>query len=370
MRRSVCAIVTVALVVITGRMASADALEDRVVAACGRLYIEGISAEIAAAEVGREGVPVLLRLLADPAFRRRDNVVAFLWHLGGPESTDALVHAIESPAGSVDAPEEDRALLLAPQALGHIARRGDARALEALLAMTDPDGDGGAIGRSAVRGRDAARYRRDLRERAYRGLAVSNAPAARTRLADLAKGRRAAADPARARAAREALGSSDAASSGTSSDTVVSPPAAVEPLLDGQARAHDTPITYSNHVDMGASGMRDRDLDHILASASLALGRADFSGDVSCCVELHRSGTAGTFGTSGDGLDVIDDQPDFYAVVGSDGRRAHVVRAILWCGGTLPNVLGCANLGGSAWQSFGLDSMHWSGRTSTGTTQV
>ena len=108
-------------------------------------YYHGITAELAGERIGVEGVPALLRLLADPAFPRRDNVVAFLGYLGSGETTNGLLRFLSAPPASVSVPEEDRALLLLPQSLGHIASRGEPRALEALLAMTAPGSDGGAL---------------------------------------------------------------------------------------------------------------------------------------------------------------------------------------------------------------------------------
>ena len=90
-------------------------------------YYHGITAELAHERIGVEGVPALLRLLADPAFARRDNVVAFLTYLGAGESTTALLEVLASPPAPVTVPEEDRALLLLPQALV-TSRRGASRA--------------------------------------------------------------------------------------------------------------------------------------------------------------------------------------------------------------------------------------------------
>ena len=63
-------------------------------------------------------------------------MVAFLGFLGGVETTDGLLRFLAAPPAPMTVPEEDRALLLSPQSLGHIASRGEPRALEALLVMT------------------------------------------------------------------------------------------------------------------------------------------------------------------------------------------------------------------------------------------
>ena len=114
-------------------------------------YYHGITAELAQERIGPQGVPALLELLADPSFPRRDNVVAFLTYLGAGESTSALLEVLASPPAPVTLPEEDRALLLLPQALGHIAARGEPRALEALLEMTAAGSNGGVLAAAASR---------------------------------------------------------------------------------------------------------------------------------------------------------------------------------------------------------------------------
>ena len=100
--------------------------------AARRIYVHGMTAEIAADEIGPSGVPALLRLLEDASFPRRDNVVAFLAYLGGRETTAPLEQLLARgvPRG---VPEEERARLLVPHALGRIAGRGDTAALDALL---------------------------------------------------------------------------------------------------------------------------------------------------------------------------------------------------------------------------------------------
>src|SRR5690349_16933294 len=148
-------LVAVALLLLVARPGRATTLDERVTEACLRLYVHGVSAAIAQREVGSEGVPTLLRLLADPTFPRRDNVVAFLWQLASGEATDGLVALLAAPPASPDDPNEDRALRMAPEALGQIAGRGDAKALDVLLAMTEPGGTGGPLAATTLSGRDA-----------------------------------------------------------------------------------------------------------------------------------------------------------------------------------------------------------------------
>ena len=103
------------------------------------------------------------------------------------------------------------------------------------------------------------------------------------------------------------------------------------------------PISYANHPDV-PDPMTNRRADDILKAASLHLGRADFSTDVACCAGMQRSGNAASFGSAGDGLDVIDDEAEFYAVINHTAGRVKIVRLINYCAGSAPgsNVLGCS----------------------------
>ncbi len=325
-----------------GRIARAE----RVVEAMLGTYVHGVTPELAAELVGAAGVPTLVDLLEDPAFPRRDNVVAFLAHLGDAGGTAALVAFLERSPVDADVPEEDRSLLLAPQALGHIASRGDAGALDALLAMTAPDADGGPLGAAAARGRNAGRLRGDLLRMALRGLALSRTAAGRSRLQGLAERRsrppRDLADaPDAAAQALELLAELDAGVAPASPEPAIRPRVA-----DTQPRTHDSGLTYANHPDV-TNPMDDARLDDVLAFGSLRAGRADFTADVACCVLFSRSGGAQTVGSSGDGLDIIDTGGELDAVLDDPVARFKVVRAINNCGGPGMNIIGCASTPGN-----------------------
>ena len=335
------------------------ALEPRVVDAALQFYVHGVTPELAAELVGAEGVPTLHALLRDPAFPRRENVIAFLAHLGGAESTAALLAFFESP-GDPAIPEEDRALLLAPQALGHLAQRGDQGALTALLEMTGPDAAGGPLAAAAARGRDPRALRRDLLRMALRGLALSRQPAAAARLRALAERRtpppRDFADAATAAAA--AVDLMTELESGSGQTTAIVPRTA-----DMQTRTHESGITYANHPDL-PDPMGDARLDALLDLMSLRAGRADFAGDVGCCVLLARSGSAQTFGTAGDGLDIIDSGSEENAVMNDPIARVKVVRAIHSCGGPGMAIGGCAWIGGDGialvrWSNIDTEAVIW-----------
>lgn len=331
--------------------ATAGGDAERVRAACLRTYMHGMTAEIAAQEVGARGVPALLDLLADPTFPRRDNVVAFLTYLGADDAVDPLVGYLAAPVAGVAAPEEDRAVLLAPQALGHIASRGHRRALDALLSMTAGD-DGGVLAETAARSTRPAALLGDLQSMAYRGLAFSHATAATDRLAAIADERTPRRDRRLPRAARSALAL--AAEPATSAPAEESTPP-VSAALDIQPRVHTTPLTYANHVDV-VDPMTDARLDEVLALSSLRIGRQDFTGDTACCVTFQRAAPGGTFGTPGDGLDTIDDVTELSTALSDPSGRMKVVRAINWCGGAGTNIIGCGYTPG-----YGAAVVRWSG---------
>lgn len=380
-RRAAALAVCLGLAVLAARSAPAATLEEEIAAAALVTYVHGMTAEIAADAIGAEGVSVLLRLLADPAFPRRDNLVAFLTYLGGDETTEALLGFLRRPPASPRVPEEDRALLLAPQALGRIAARGHGRALDALLAMTADGGQGGVLAAAASRSDDPARLRDDLLEMALRGLGFSGAGEAAARLDDIAAGRVVPASGGRdlrgaAARARELLG--DVAPAGVSTpavpvgplgeglDGAASPPlaaATVASASDSQSAAHDSRLDYANHPAL-TSPMSDTRLDDLLREGSVRVGRSDFAADVACCVEYSRKGAVKTFGSAGDGLDVIDTDSELVSVLNNPAARFKVVRAINYCGGPGTNIIGCAWVGGNGAavvraSSLGVEAVLW-----------
>ena len=323
--------------------------------AASRLYVHGITKDVALAEVGYDGVPHLLDLLADPNFARRDNVVSFLLHLGSAETTPKLVELLEAPPADVTRPEEDRALLVAPHALGQIAERGDDEALTALLRITGRRGSKRLLAR-ARRNADQTRQalRDDLVEMAIMGLAASKRPEARERLRAFASGEREVRLNGRdiKRRAAVALDRLEGLK-----------PRALNPgrnngaslqALDINPTQHSSALTWGLHPDV-PDPMTETRLDQVLQDASLRMGREDFPGDVACCASIRRSGSAVTIGWSGDGLDVIEDSEE-YSAVGSFGSYANVVRLIQFCGVPYPGgVLGCG--GGSGMTMIRLSNL-------------
>ena len=344
----------------------ASELRDRVTEAALQTYVHGMTAEIAEQEFGSGAVPVLLELLHDRRFPRRDNVVAALAFLGGDESVDALQAMLRQPPRPPEDPVEDRALLLVPQALGQISGRGHRAALRVLLRSTRHGGNGGVLAAAAASARDPERYRDDLLEGALRGLAYAGSGPAHRRLEAVAGG---SVRPAEGRdlrgRAKQALelfavvGGGAAPSSlstgeGRRADggaTVLSdemleltPPA--ENLVDTTHTAvRVSQLNYANHVNV-TNPMTDARVDAILGATSRTMGRADFAEDVACCAGAQRTGSGTVFGTSTDGRDIIDDNTELNAVLNNSIARVKVVRAINYCGGPGTNIIGCAWIGG------------------------
>jgi hypothetical protein len=340
---------------------AADARRDRVVAAALKTYIHGMSSEIAQREIAAGDVPILLELLADGAFPRRDNVVAFLAYLGGDDAAQALSDFLRQPPADVEAAVEDRALLLAPHALGHMARRGSGRAAGELLAITRNGENGGVLAGAAARSSRANEMRDDLLESAVRALGHANTAAARTRLSDIATGRTVPAPRGRslARVALDALaeaGGGDSISSNDASPNVDDATAAEslgelgsESLPEAfveQGGVDDSALDYANHVNV-TNPMTDARLDAILADASMRVGRDDFDTDVGCCVTFSRQGSQRSFGSNGDGLDVIDTSSEVSTVLSHSSARVKVVRLINYCGSAGTNIIGCGWIGGN-----------------------
>jgi len=337
-------------------------LENRVREAALADYIHGMTAEIARKEIGTAGVPELLKLLHDPSYPRRDNVVAFLTYLGGAETVSALERFLAAPPSSPSIPEEDRALLLAPQALGMIAARGGRPALDALMAMTADGGGGGVLAEAAARGERPQALLQDLLEMALLGLAYSGDPAARRRIEDIRAGRVRPVPGGRSldRGAEAALELFDRRSnpdavkeraqdpSGAALDGSSTEQGASAAVADTSTTSHHHFLSYANHVDHN-DPMTDARLDTVLTDGWKRVRLADFSTDVACCNTFGRKGTGLIFGTPGDGLDTIDSFGEQLAVVDNNIARIKVVRIINFCGAPGTNIIGCGEVSGNSY---------------------
>jgi hypothetical protein len=357
--------------------AGADLADDAAVRkALLATYVHGLTDEEARRHLGLGHVPAILRALGDPAFPRRDNAVAFLGHLADERAVAGLVDFFASPPASRASPDEERARLTLPVALGHLAGRGSGAALGRLLELSRPEGAALLGGAAAGSSRPEA-LRNELFEMALRGLALSCAPSAAARLRQIEDGSGPPpplpAAPAGHRAPAAAAtrnlqlmrewcagappGRQAAPPSGPAGavqvDGATAPGAAgagqtpEAGVLDSHPTVDDAGITYANHVDLSA-GMTDADLDGLLRGGSLRAGRAEFDVDVACCATISRAGSGVSFGAAGDGLDVIESAFELDEVFDDPAARAKVVRAIFYCGRVVTNASGCGRIAGDS----------------------
>ncbi len=275
----------------------AGSLQERVHEAALVSWIHGMTAEIAEREVGTVGVPYLLELLQDPDFERRDNVVAFLTFLANDGDAAAIADYLDHPPVRNDSPEEFRARLIVPEALGRIAARGGPVAADILRRMNeDPD---------------VARMK-ELAEQVKYGLSLIDG------------------------------------------NTEVEPapgdpldPGHPAPLsLDPNPAHHVHDLTYSNHVATN-NPITDAEVDEALEHITQVVATQNASNDTACCIEYVRTQPGAQFGSPGDGLDVIQNGAELNAVINNPSGRIKVVDYIGYCGGPGNNILGCAETPGN-----------------------
>jgi len=290
--------------------ALAETVRERVRGNSLLTYVHGIDADLARRQIGAEGVPYLLELLRDRDFPRRDNVVAFLAYLADDVHAPALVELFEHPPAGIDRPEEYRARLMVAEALGRIAARGGIQARALLQAMrSDPRVEA----RSGVD--QMIDYGLQLAAGAPQGPAASGAgPAIDAR-----------------------AGTDD------QQDQESTDPNPNIHRLNITAGVSAAGKTYANHVDTDSKIADDR-VDDLLASAGLVMATDSTAGslvDVACCIQLQRVGAGVSFGSSGDGLDVITTSSEISQVLSNTVARFKVVDSIQYCGGPGSNIIGC-----------------------------
>ncbi len=124
----------------------------------------------------------------------------------------------------------------------------------------------------------------------------------------------------------------------------VSSPAQAAPDVD----LHE--LTWYVHVDLVDAGA-GRDLafweaaiDTAVTSANDLLEGPQGPVDAPCCTRFTRNVSVATFGSTGDGLDVIDSLADQTAIAShsSSGSAAYLVDSMTYCGGSSPSAIGCA----------------------------
>jgi len=302
----------VVLVVATAVCSSvvlAESLGEKVREAALVTYVHGINQEIADREIGPAGVPILLDLLRDPDFPRRDNVVAFLVYLAQDRDATALVSLLDNPPVDNDRPEEFRAKLMVPEALGHIAARGGVTARELLTRMEND---------SEVRSDPALAQQVDY------GLLIMDDQLELVEPEYPEPGEGQPFDP-----------------SG----------------IDGSPASHLIGMTYANHVDTNTP-MRNSDLDPALEDVSFIMNFEHAPEDMACCIKLEREGDNRSFGVPGDGLDVITTSAELSAVINNPISRVKVVDYIGWCGGPGSGIIGCGYTPGHGMVVVRMSSAH------------
>lgn len=120
--------------------------------------------------------------------------------------------------------------------------------------------------------------------------------------------------------------------------------AAANPEVD----LHD--LTWFVHVDLIDPGAGEdlaywtNVIEEAVESGNRLLVGRNGPTDTACCTKLGSSLSVTTFGTTLDGLDVIDSAADQNAIAatGGGGSRAFLVDSLTYCNGASPSAIGCA----------------------------
>lgn len=121
-------------------------------------------------------------------------------------------------------------------------------------------------------------------------------------------------------------------------------PAAANPEVD----LHD--LTWFVHVDLIDPGEGEdlaywtNVIEEAVESGNRLLVGRNGPADNACCTKLTNSVSVATFGTAGDGLDIVDSVTDQNAIAatGGTGSRAFLVDSLTYCNGSSPSAIGCA----------------------------
>lgn len=109
-------------------------------------------------------------------------------------------------------------------------------------------------------------------------------------------------------------------------------------------------LTWYVHVELIDAGA-GRDLaywqsviDAAVASANDLVEGRQGPFDRACCTRLDRTAPVATFGSVGDGRDVLDALSDqnFFNSAGGAGSNAFLIDSMTYCGGSAPTAIGCA----------------------------
>ena len=310
--------------------APSRAYEDRVKEFVRQEYVHGIPYD-KARSLGPAAIPILESMLSDSKEQAAwPNIVTTLGYVGNESSTEHLIDFLENRFQEEINPNQFRALLLAPPALGHLAQRGDRKAYSYLQELAAE----GLTGKRKFKWRFGS-YSGEvlslqMAEVAVNGIAVTGTSDARAfllRVEDSLKGDEREppssllpwtsdapmeeADTALKGNIDQGLALIDRIQNEGASKVFSSPqPPSPRSLPPGGATKDFSVLRY---FLLAFSNER---VDNILGRAStlLQINNQACPDEVACQISMRRIGGVGTFGTVGDGLFIIDDQQELNTV--------------------------------------------------------
>ena len=111
------------------------------------------------------------------------------------------------------------------------------------------------------------------------------------------------------------------------------------------APAPSSGVTHNLQVSrFSKTRLTDAQVDQIVTDMGSILQTQDGPTDVPCNISFVRDGAVGTFTT---GTGTINSRDDYLAVNRLPGN-VKVVNLINWCGGLIPNIIGCAPVPGDS----------------------
>ena len=120
---------------------------------------------------------------------------------------------------------------------------------------------------------------------------------------------------------------------------------------DTNARAGRQSLSFARHVD---TNFTQATAQTAMSNATTVIqtcdGTPNADEDVACQVTMQVAGSVGTFGTTGDGGDVVSSDAEMNGLIGSGVALVKVVTAIMFCSGPAGpglTIIGCGLVGGN-----------------------
>jgi uncharacterized repeat protein (TIGR01451 family) len=310
------------------------------------LHIHGIPYE-PARQFGPEAVPLLLKLLADPAEALyTTNVVVTLGFIGHPSARQPLLDYLTQTRGQVSL-DQFRALRAVPFALSQLAHQGDGFALAFLIQASEQRYWQDQPLPWTFNGQPPAQ---ELYQQTLLGLGLSGLPQAQTRLQEIA-GRGNLSAQAEHEVLQQALALNQQVQQQGMAPVVSPDPNTIVPsqsqrqalgpqAADTNANSHLQTFTIARYTSL--STPTNAQVDTFLTEASRIMQTIDSGSDVGCCVALQRNGSITPFNTT-DGT--ITTNAELNAVFGVTAYQVKIVPALDYCGGFNASIIGCAFIG-------------------------